>query len=40
MAADLSDIKRVCAAVNLPVIVGSGVTDKNVSSYASKVGVS
>lgn len=37
MATDLSDIERVRAAVSLPVIVGSGVTNKNVSSYASKV---
>jgi hypothetical protein len=37
MATDLSDVERVRAAVSLPVIVGSGVTDKNVNSYASKV---
>ena len=37
MAADPSDIERVRTTVSLPVIVGSGVTDKNVSSYASKV---
>ena len=37
MAADLSDIERVHAAISLPVIVGSGVTDKNVGSYVSKV---
>ena len=37
MAADISDIDRVRATVNLPVIVGSGVTVENVSSYMSKV---
>ena len=37
MAADVDDIDRVCAAVGLPVIVGSGVTDENVKSYASRV---
>ena len=37
MAADLSNIERLCAAISLPVIVGSGVTDKNVGSYVSKV---
>ena len=37
MAADISDIDRVRATVNLPVIAGSGVTVENVSSYVSKV---
>ena len=37
LAADLSDIDRVRTAVSLPVIVGSGVTAENVSSYVSKV---
>ena len=37
MAADISDIDRVRATVNLPVTVGSGVTVENVSSYVSKV---
>ena len=35
--ADISDIERVSAAVSLPVVVGSGVTDENIHSYASKV---
>ena len=37
MAADISDIDQVRTTVNLPVIVGSGVTVENVSSYVSKV---
>ena len=37
MAADLSDIDRVCTSVNLQVIVGSGVTTENVGSYVSNV---
>lgn len=37
MATDIGDVDRVRAAVNLPVIVGSGVTDENVRSYAPRV---
>ena len=37
MAADIGDIDQVGATVGLPVIVGSGVTDENVKSYASRV---
>lgn len=35
--ADLSDNDQVRTAVNLPILVGSGVTDKNISRYTSKV---
>lgn len=37
LAADLSEIDRVRKSVDLPVIVGSGVTQANLNEYLGRV---